>query len=258
MIIYTYILLAVVVAYFLTGKIKDGKLNEWYTLLFWLIMTIIEFIQRFNPNDSNILILGNFFGSLGYCFVTFMVALVVTRIGTSKVKKQKDNYLVSATEMFNENSIIPKELEYVPKKGERFIVIGESRLKELLEDNLIQKKYVLRYDIDTIKVNEIYSNKLLTGKQKIEINSKKNKYSYNELKNYIYNLLNKSNKDGVPSNKDKEDVTSNENKEDTFKTNLIKDEADKFEEIKKYKDLLDNGIITETEFEKKKKDLLDL
>ena len=37
-----------------------------------------------------------------------------------------------------------------------------------------------------------------------------------------------------------------------------KDENDPYEEIKKLKDLLDNGIITQEEFERKKKQLLDL
>ena len=34
------------------------------------------------------------------------------------------------------------------------------------------------------------------------------------------------------------------------------DKNDKFEEIKKYKELLDSGIITQEEFEQKKKELL--
>ena len=37
-----------------------------------------------------------------------------------------------------------------------------------------------------------------------------------------------------------------------------KPEVDPYEEIKKYKQLLDDGIITEEEFDKKKKELLGL
>ena len=44
---------------------------------------------------------------------------------------------------------------------------------------------------------------------------------------------------------------------DSNKEKEVKND-DKFEEIKKYKDLYDNGIITKEEFEKKKKELLNL
>lgn len=48
------------------------------------------------------------------------------------------------------------------------------------------------------------------------------------------------------------------NREEQLNKDKTKEQMDKFEEIKKYKDLLDNGIITEEEFNKKKSEFLGL
>jgi len=42
------------------------------------------------------------------------------------------------------------------------------------------------------------------------------------------------------------------------KTTIVSEKSDSVDEIKKYKELLDSGIITQEEFDAKKKELLGL
>lgn len=77
-----------------------------------------------------------------------------------------------------------------------------------------------------------------------------------KVKNPNYNQHIETSKKLDPGiNKHSEPQDSPTTKEES-ENNESESKIDKFEEIKKYKELLDLGIITQSEFDKKKKELL--
>lgn len=83
-----------------------------------------------------------------------------------------------------------------------------------------------------------------------------------ECEYFFFNKSNKTIKQRIENIKTiiggKIESISNQNELDNEVEKNVIDESDSFEKIRKYKQLLDEGIITEEEFQKKKKELLDL
>ncbi len=107
-----------------------------------------------------------------------------------------------------------------------------------------------------IKSDDIYECKYFYVNTSKMFESKKIKQKVE----FIRNIINQQ----IKKHKAKEVINENENKNieniELYKSKIIeeKNELDAFTEIRKYKELLDEGIITKEEFEKKKKSLLNL
>lgn len=139
------------------------------------------------------------------------------------------------------------------RKLEKIIKVGEKKL--LFKDYNFVDTFsktnttngCLKFVPINVDPNNIYECDYFFFNNSIPFESKKIKQKIETIKSIIEDKIEKM------SIEKKQEVEKN-----TIKEEKIKIENDRFEEIRKFKQLLDEGIITEEEFQTKKKELLNL
>ncbi len=133
------------------------------------------------------------------------------------------------------------------KKVARLISVGERRvdLRNILEVETYSKANTtngyLRFVKKTAGENRLYNCEYFFFNNSTPFETKKIKQKVESIKNII-----------------NERIISVEQEQKVVKKTSEKQKTDVFEEIRKFKQLLDEGIISEEEFNAKKKQLLDL
>ena len=172
--------------------------------------------------------------------VSSLVSGVAGKIGNSMLEEQKAE---------RKMRIHSKKMDDLFKVGTKYIEFKDIQRIEFFDSN--KKKGYIRFIPKGINKDDIYNHEYFFYKDSNLFKSKDVYSNIVELKD----LLNKK----VKENKEKELAEKELKKAAKKEIKAEKEEKeDSFVIIKKYKNLLDEGIITEEEFNKKKKDLLDL
>ena len=173
-------------------------------------------------------------------------------IGMSQIEKEKRE----ENKEKNRHKILEKNAKRIANQimiGDEQILFNEFCKVEIMtsDDSCYE---LIKLVPNGINANDIYECKYFFVNTSKILESKKIKQKVEFIRNIISQQIKK--------HKVKEIINENQNIENSKpnKTDKIevKNELDSFAEIRKYKELLDEGIITKEEFEKKKKTLLDL
>lgn len=153
-----------------------------------------------------------------------------------------------------------KILQRIIKVGDKKLPYDKFSLAYMFSKSDNDNGY-LKFVPNGINEDDIYNCEYFFFNNSIPFESKKIKSKVKEVEEIIQNKINiiastQKNKEIEGSEKNNKVIEEENNKK--IKTENSKEEKDKFEEIRKYKKLLDEGIITNEEFEIKKKELLDL
>ena len=166
--------------------------------------------------------------------------LIKTGLGVAKSAGLKQ----SAKEQLEEkrDKLRKKNLEKMIKVGDKKLFFKDYYAIETLSKSNKSNGY-LKLVPKGEKADNLYECEYFFFNNSIPFESKKIKQKVEDIKDIIEEKLSPEDVE-----KPKEESSNNQTKSDT----------DKFEEIRKYKQLLDENIISEEEFEAKKKELLKL
>ncbi len=163
-----------------------------------------------------------------------------------------------------------KEQQYKKKIG-KIIVVGEKRISlgKITDVELFTKKDVsngyLKFVPKGVASANLYNCEYFFFKNSIPFESKKIKQRLEAIKNDINQKIanaeieaKKAKEIAAQKKAEKEKVAQEEQVRRMVEQATQQNKADVFEEVRKYKQLLDEGIITAEEFAAKKKELLGL
>ena len=150
-----------------------------------------------------------------------------------------------------------KKYDQKLKKARRLISVGERKidLRKISQIETFAKTnypngYLRFVNKGNIKHNP-YDCEYFFFNNSIPFESKKIKQKVETIKNSLNDRI-------AAIEKEEQIVTINQEKKKTQKQTVKQSKTDVFEEVRKFKQLMDEGIITQEEFETKKKELLDL
>lgn len=140
-----------------------------------------------------------------------------------------------------------KKLEKIIKVGDKKLLFNNYCLVDTFSKTNTANGY-LKFVPIGVNSDDIYECDYFFFNNSIPFESKKIKQRVENIKKII--------DERIENISNKKDVEIKQNAQKTVEK--ITSENDRFEEIRKYKQLLDEGIITEEEFQTKKKELLNL
>lgn len=143
------------------------------------------------------------------------------------------------------------------KKLEKLIKVGDKKLnfKDYCDVETYSKENTangyLKFVPNDIKAEELYECDYFFFNNSIPFESKKIKQKVESVKKVLEEKIENV---AINEKEEKKKIVQEVEKKEEIKKN----DDSKFDEIRKYKQLLDEGIITEEEFKAKKKELLNL
>lgn len=145
-----------------------------------------------------------------------------------------------------------KKLEKIIKVGDKTIYLNNISEVEIFSKNNIVNGY-LKFVPNGISINNSYACEYFFFNNSIPFESRRIKKQVESICNILSGKIDKI-KDNKMQEQEKQKL------EEIIKQKNVKEEKnlDAFEEIRKYKQLLDEGILTEEEFNIKKKELLNV
>ena len=143
------------------------------------------------------------------------------------------------------------------KKLEKLIKVGDKKLnfKDYCDVETYSKVNTangyLKFVPNGVKAEELYECDYFFFNNSIPFESKKIKQKVENVKKVLEEKIENA---AIKEKEEKKKIVQEVEKKEEIKKN----DDSKFDEIRKYKQLLDEGIITEEEFQAKKKELLNL
>ena len=191
------------------------------------------------PNDKKNLVKGLISGKIVQTGINVALSAAVNKNEKERTRKEKEK-------------IAERKEEERERKAERLVSVGEKRIefKNIKDIEVFSKPNIANGYLKFVPINvsstNLYKCHYFFFNNSIPFGSRKIKKKIEYANNIIYKLI-EENKTAQKQEKAKKE-----------KTEARKNNGAAFDEIREFKKLLDEGIISEEEFNNKKKELLNL
>lgn len=216
---------------------------------------ILEEDEEYEDDDDEILSTDDKI-KIAKSFLTGNIVKTGITVATSKVIQSKAKEELKELKEEKKEKEICRNIDKILKIGDKIIDLKNIRKIEYFNKN--NKKGYLKFIPNGISEEEIYKSEYFFFKDNIPFMSKNIGLKVDNIYKILNDKITKIKSEISKENEEKERITKEKKEESKLETKKENMSADSFELIKKYKDLLDEGIISVEEFDKKKKELLNL